>query len=89
MLIFLINSFLFDILCFKHVDFGTNSLLSNTNFSRCVEHDLNLEIDRLVQASAEQKRKIAELECRVLSGKLDLEYPEEMQEVSTKIKFIT
>ncbi|KAB0799230.1 hypothetical protein PPYR_07110 [Photinus pyralis] len=36
-----------------------------------IEHDLNLEIDRLVQASANQKRKIAELECQLLSGKIE------------------
>ncbi|KAF2883200.1 hypothetical protein ILUMI_22975 [Ignelater luminosus] len=36
-----------------------------------IEHDLNLEIDRLVQASANQKRKIAELECKLLTDKFD------------------
>lgn len=35
------------------------------------EHDLNLEIDRLVQSSAVQKRKIAELECKLLADKFD------------------
>nr|XP_022912788.1 centrosomal protein of 135 kDa isoform X2 [Onthophagus taurus] len=31
-----------------------------------IENDLNLEIDRLVQLNAEQRRKIAELECKIL-----------------------
>lgn len=35
------------------------------------EHDLNIEIDRLMRLSADQKRKIAELECQVFSGRLD------------------
>ncbi|KAF5308899.1 hypothetical protein FQR65_LT00599 [Abscondita terminalis] len=36
-----------------------------------IENDLNLEIDRLVQTSAIQKRKIAELECQLLTGKME------------------
>lgn len=47
------------------------------------EHDLNVEIDRLVQASANYKRHIAELECRLLSSKLDADYPFEDAEVSS------
>lgn len=38
----------------------------------CVlEHDLNLEIDRLVQTSTMQKRRIAELECQMMSTRLE------------------
>lgn len=38
----------------------------------CVlEHDLNLEIDRLVQTSTMQKRRIAELECQMMSARLE------------------
>lgn len=39
-----------------------------------LEDDLNVEIDRLMQLSAEQKQKIAELECRILSKDLDDEH---------------
>lgn len=35
-----------------------------------LENDLNKEIDRLVQASAAQKQKIAELECALLEQKV-------------------
>lgn len=35
------------------------------------EHDLNKEIDRLTQASAEQKRTIAELQCKMVAMKFD------------------
>lgn len=47
------------------------------------EHDLNIEIDRLVQASACYKRQIAELECRLLSCKVDADYP--IEQVSNMI----
>ncbi|KAL3266191.1 hypothetical protein HHI36_010374 [Cryptolaemus montrouzieri] len=36
------------------------------NNMKLIEHDLNLEIDRLVQQSAEQKRVIAELESKLI-----------------------
>lgn len=39
-----------------------------------LEDDLNVEIDRLMQLSAEQKQKIAELECKILSKDLDDEH---------------
>ncbi|CAG9823230.1 unnamed protein product [Phaedon cochleariae] len=35
-----------------------------------IEHDLNMEIDRLLRISGEQKRKIAELECQVTAAKI-------------------
>ncbi|KAK9710694.1 hypothetical protein QE152_g25895 [Popillia japonica] len=41
-----------------------------------IEHDLNMEIDRLVQTSTSQKQRIAELECRLLSnGEIPFEQP--------------
>lgn len=36
------------------------------------ERDLNMEIDRLMTVSAEQKRKIAELESQVVMDKVKL-----------------
>lgn len=38
-----------------------------------LEDDLNIEIDRLMQLSAEQKQRIAELECRLMSNELQSE----------------
>ncbi|KAK4886079.1 hypothetical protein RN001_002350 [Aquatica leii] len=46
-------------------------LANQVNQFNIIEHDLNLEIDRLVQTSANQKRKIAELECQLISGKVE------------------
>lgn len=41
------------------------------NCNKCfVENDLNLEIDRLTQLSAEQKRRIAELEFNQCGGEI-------------------
>lgn len=36
------------------------------------ENDLNIEIDRLVQLSSEQKRKLAEAECRKYSEQYEV-----------------
>lgn len=44
-------------------------LTDRINNFTIIEHDLNMEIDRLTQLSAEQKRKIAELESSVVSNK--------------------
>lgn len=38
-----------------------------------LEDDLNIEIDRLMQLSAEQKQRISELECRLMSNELQSE----------------
>lgn len=37
-----------------------------------IEHDLNMEIDRLMQTSAAQKQKIVELECLLTSAAGDI-----------------
>ncbi|GJQ82867.1 hypothetical protein Trydic_g2605 [Trypoxylus dichotomus] len=42
-----------------------------------IEHDLNMEIDRLVQASATQKQRIADLECRLSYEEIGLQNPGE------------
>ncbi|KAF5281939.1 hypothetical protein FQA39_LY00463 [Lamprigera yunnana] len=47
-----------------------NRISNQLNKFTSIEHDLNLEIDRLVQTSATQKRKIIELECQLLNGKI-------------------
>lgn len=49
------------------------------------EHDLNLEIDRLVRVTGEQKRRIAELECQITDKKIKtstFELPKSIQAVS-------
>ncbi|XP_018573726.1 centrosomal protein of 135 kDa, partial [Anoplophora glabripennis] len=45
-------------------------LTDRINSFTIIEHDLNLEIDRLVRVTGEQKRRIAELECRVTEEKM-------------------
>lgn len=47
-----------------------------------------MEIDRLTRLSAEQKRKIAELECSMMSGKFDAELRPINDDVRTYIIFI-
>ncbi|XP_049825756.1 centrosomal protein of 135 kDa isoform X3 [Aethina tumida] len=53
----------------KEVD-DKKTLTDKVNNFTIIEHDLNMEIDRLVRLSADQKRKNAELECLISSEKL-------------------
>jgi hypothetical protein len=46
-------------------------LTDRINNFTIIEHDLNMEIDRLTRLSGEQKRKIAELECSLVSEKVE------------------
>ncbi|XP_063915834.1 centrosomal protein of 135 kDa isoform X2 [Zophobas morio] len=46
-------------------------LTDRINNFTIIEHDLNMEIDRLTRLSAEQKRKIAELESSLQYGKVE------------------
>ncbi|KAG5872211.1 hypothetical protein JTB14_029820 [Gonioctena quinquepunctata] len=46
-------------------------LTDKINNFTVIEHDLNMEIDRLLRMSGEQKRKIAELECQVQSSAVE------------------
>ncbi|KAJ8919321.1 hypothetical protein NQ315_003905 [Exocentrus adspersus] len=45
-------------------------LTDRINTFTIIEHDLNMEIDRLVRVTGEQKRRIAELECLVTEEKI-------------------
>ncbi|RZC37719.1 centrosomal protein of 135 kDa [Asbolus verrucosus] len=49
-----------------------------------IENDLNMEIDRLTRLSAEQKRKIAELECSLVSEKEQKARPTEDEPIQRR-----
>lgn len=50
--------------CYRFLELVFNALLL------FLEHDLNMEIDRLVRVTGEQKRRIAELDCQVTEEKI-------------------